>query len=73
MMLPPSPGRTVRPPGERNLEVYRLRVVEGFSLKATGEQVGISIERVRQVLVVYFGLHGSPPAVKARRQKRGQA
>ncbi len=51
---------------ERNLEIFRLRVVEGRRLKATGEQVGIGVERVRQVLATYFGLRGAPPAVKAR-------
>jgi hypothetical protein len=72
MMLPLTPGRTTRHPGERNLEIFRLRVVEGLSLKTTGEQVDISVERVRQVLVVYFGIRGSPPAVKARRRTRTQ-
>jgi Sigma-70, region 4 len=68
LTLPPTPRRTSRPYGERNLEVFRLRVAEGLSLKATGEQVGLGTERVRQILAAYFGLHGSPPAVKARRR-----
>jgi DNA-binding XRE family transcriptional regulator len=66
MRLKPHPKGTERPVNERNLEIFRLRVVEGHRLKATGEQVGIGHERVRQILAGYFGLRGSPPAVKAR-------
>jgi DNA-directed RNA polymerase specialized sigma subunit len=54
-------------PGERNREVFRLRAVEGLSLADTGKQLGISQERVRQVLNVYFGVRGKPPATKPRR------
>jgi hypothetical protein len=71
LALPPrTRGRPPRPPGERNLEVFRLRVVEGCSLKETGERVGIGTERVRQILSVYFGVIGKPPAVKARHERR---
>jgi DNA-binding XRE family transcriptional regulator len=66
MSLKPHPKGAERAVNERNLEVFRLRVVEGRKLKATGEQVGIGVERVRQILATYFGLRGSPPAVKAR-------
>ncbi len=66
MTLKPTTKGIERSVNERNLEVFRLRVVEGRRLKATGEQVGIGVERVRQVLATYFGLRGSPPAVKAR-------
>ncbi len=66
MALKPHPNGIERPVSERNLEVFRLRVVGGRTLKATGEQVGIGVERVRQVLATYFGLRGKPPAVKAR-------
>jgi DNA-binding XRE family transcriptional regulator len=66
MKLKPAPKGIERPVSERNLEVFRLRVVEGHTLKATGEQVGIGHERVRQILAGYFGLRGAPPAVKAR-------
>jgi DNA-binding XRE family transcriptional regulator len=66
MMLKPHPKGTERPVNERNLEVFRLRVVEGRLLKDTGEQVGIGHERVRQILAGSFGLRGAPPAVKAR-------
>ena len=68
-LKPATKGKTARPLNERNLEVFRLRVVEGRTLKATGEQVGIGVERVRQVLAGCFGLQGEPPAVKARSRR----
>jgi transcriptional regulator GlxA family with amidase domain len=68
MMLSPTPGRITRQPGERNLEIFRLRVAQGLTLKETAESVGLSVERVRQLLAAYYGLRGSPPAVKARKQ-----
>jgi hypothetical protein len=67
LMLAPTPNDTPRLPGARNREVFRLRAVEGLSLADTGRQLGISTERVRQVLTVYFGVSGKPPATKARR------
>ncbi len=66
MRLKAHPKATERQVSERDLEVFRLRVVEGRSLKETGEHVGIGHERVRQVLAHHIGLRGSPPAVKAR-------
>jgi DNA-binding XRE family transcriptional regulator len=64
--LKPTTKGIERPVNERNLEVFRLRVVEGRTLRETGEQVGIGVERVRQVLATSFGLRGKPPAVKTR-------
>jgi len=66
MRLKPAPKGTERSVNERNLEVFRLRVVEGHTLKEVGKQVGIGHERVRQILAGFFGLRGTPPAVKAR-------
>jgi DNA-binding XRE family transcriptional regulator len=71
MTLKPATNGIERPVNERNLEVFHLRVVEGCSLKETGDRVGIGVERVRQILAGYFGLHGKPPAVKAR-TRQGQ-
>jgi DNA-binding XRE family transcriptional regulator len=56
---------------ERDLKLLRLRVVYGLSMKEAGQEVGVGVERVRQVLKVYFGLRGRPPAVKAQ-PRRGR-
>jgi DNA-binding XRE family transcriptional regulator len=64
--LKPTTRKNARPLTERNLEIFRLRVVEGRTLREVGKQVGVGIERVRQILASHFGLHGKPPAVKAR-------
>jgi transcriptional regulator with XRE-family HTH domain len=53
-------------PGEREREMFRLRVVEGLTLKEIGERFGIIAERARQILAVNFGLHGKPPAATGR-------
>jgi hypothetical protein len=70
MTLKPNTKGIERPMSERNLEVFRLRVVEGRKLREVAERNGIGIERVRQVLAGYFGLRGEPPVVKARRRQR---
>lgn len=71
--LKPITNRDVRPLSERDLEMFRLRVVEGRSLSEVGEEVGVSVERIRQLLSLRFGLHGEPLAVKLRpRQNRGR-
>jgi hypothetical protein len=73
MRLKPHTKGSERSVNQRNLEVFRLRVVEGHRLKATAEPLGIGVERVRQILSAYFGLRGEPPVVKARRhQHRGR-
>jgi transcriptional regulator with XRE-family HTH domain len=59
-----SLGRSV--PGEREREMLWLRAVEGLTLKQIGERFAEIAERVRQLLVVYFGLHSPPPAAKGR-------
>jgi len=53
-----------RVPGDRNREIFRLRVVEGLTLSELGERFSLNRERVRQILAVYFGLTGTPPAAK---------
>jgi transcriptional regulator with XRE-family HTH domain len=57
-------------PGEREREMLRLRVVEGWTLKEIGERFSVIGERVRQLLAVYFGLHAPPPAASGRRRSR---
>ena len=51
-------------PDDRNREIFRLRIVEGLTLSELGERFGLNRERVRQILAVYFGLTGTPPAAK---------
>ncbi len=71
-MLKPITNAEARPLSERDLEVFRLRVVEGRTLQAIGERFGIGHERVRQILAQHFGLRGEPPAVKAQ-ARRGRS
>ena len=64
----PANGRQ-RVPGDREREIFRLRVVEGLTLPEVAERIGgIRSERVRQVLSFYFRLTGTPPAAKKRRR-----
>jgi DNA-binding XRE family transcriptional regulator len=69
--LKPTTRRDAHPLTERNLEIFRLRVVEGRTLKEVGEQVGIGPERVRQILAFQFGLHGEPPVARLQ-PRRGR-
>jgi AraC-like DNA-binding protein/DNA-binding CsgD family transcriptional regulator len=51
---------------DRELQMLRLRAVEGLTLAQIGERFGIKGERVRQLLNLHFGLRGMPPAAKRR-------
>jgi DNA-binding XRE family transcriptional regulator len=66
MTLKPNTNGIERPVNERNLEVFRLRVVEGCKLREVAERNRIGVERVRQILSVSFGLRGAPPAAKTK-------
>jgi hypothetical protein len=57
-------------PTEDDLEMLRLRVVEGLALRDIAAICGVSPERVRQRLNLRFGLSGDPPAVLERRRTR---
>lgn len=64
----PANGRR-RVPGDREREIFRLRVVEGLTLTEIAERVGgIQGERVRQLLNFHFRLNGTPPAAKDRKR-----
>jgi Sigma-70, region 4/Bacterial RNA polymerase, alpha chain C terminal domain len=67
LSLPSRHGGTIRVPDERDLEMFRLRLVEGLTLTETGEHVDLSRSRVRELVRLRFGL-SVPPAVKARRR-----
>lgn len=47
---------------EREREMYRLRVVEGLTLRELGERFGIGPERVRQILNRYLRRMTDGPA-----------
>ena len=50
-------------------ELVRLRMIDGLTFDQIGQQVGLSKERVRQVLRAHYGLRIQPPAVGARRRR----
>lgn len=69
LCLPPTPqARKRRVPNERDLEMFRLRMIDGLTLIEVGERIGLSRARVRQLTIEAFGLSGTPPTVKARRR-----
>jgi DNA-binding CsgD family transcriptional regulator len=57
---------------DRELEILRLRIVEGLTLAQIGARVRLNPERVRQLLKLHFRLRGSPPAVARSRQARNR-
>jgi hypothetical protein len=59
-------------PTENDIEMLRLRVVEGLALREVAFSCGISPERVRQRLNQHFGLHGEPPAALEHRRLRAR-
>jgi hypothetical protein len=46
-------------PSERDVEILRLRLVEGATHEATARAVGLSKERIRQILASHFGIYGT--------------
>jgi DNA-directed RNA polymerase specialized sigma24 family protein len=59
-----------RLPNDRSREMLRLRIIDGLTMREIGERAGVSRPRVDQILSAEFGLHGTPPAVKARSQQQ---
>ena len=53
---------------ERELEIFRLRAVEGLSLAQIGQRVGVSTEWVRKLLKRHFGLTGRTSPARGERQ-----
>jgi Sigma-70, region 4 len=70
LSLPPIRGGRIRVSSERDLEMFRLRVVERLTLAEVGERTGVSQERVRQILRLHFGLTGTPPRPRGRPRQR---
>ena len=58
------------PPERRHLEMLRLRMIEGLTLREVGEQTGVTGTTVMHLLSHYFGVRGVPPAAKTRRRKK---
>lgn len=67
--LPPLPGRPERGSSTPRYEVFRLRLIDGLTYAAIGERVGLTQERVRQILHAHYGLKHRPPAVDARQRR----
>jgi hypothetical protein len=65
-----EPVASAGAPEPRHLEMLRLRLLEGLTLREVGEQVGLAPSTVGQLLGHYFGIQGVPPAAKARRTAR---
>jgi len=63
----PGGGRRVAP--EREREMLRLRITEGLTLEEIGQRFTIGRERVRQLLALYFGLSGTPPARRPKKRR----
>ncbi len=55
-------------PRNREREMLRLRVVDGLTLAEIGARFDVGQERVRQLLNLYFGMSGVPPAAKRHRR-----
>lgn len=72
LMLPYNQYGNVRIPSQRNLEMFRLRFVEGLTLAEVGRRNGVTNSRVHQLLRFHFGTSRVSPAVKARRQRRSR-
>jgi hypothetical protein len=63
-------GPRISVPTRLDLEMLRMRIVDGVSLREIGTAHHLSAERVRQRLHLQFGLTGEPPAAAERRQTR---
>jgi Sigma-70, region 4 len=57
-----------RAAGKRERDMFVLRALDGWTYQEIGHKFGVSPERVRQLLSVYCGLSGTPPAAAARRR-----
>ena len=67
LMLPNAWGR-LRQPSPRVLEMFRLRFIEGLTLKETGKRTGVSRSRVHQLLHTQYGASRWPPNARERQR-----
>jgi hypothetical protein len=68
--LTPFSGHGEHIETERELEIFRLRAVEGLTFTEIGAQVRLNRTRVDQLLRLHFRLNEVPPAAKLRRRAR---
>jgi DNA-binding CsgD family transcriptional regulator len=68
--LTPFSGHGGHVQTDRELEIFRLRAVEGLTFSEIGERVGLHRTRVDQLLRLHFRLNEVPPAAKRRRRAR---
>jgi len=69
LSLPTSRARRV--PGDRDREIFRLRIVDGLMLSEIAQRYKVNVERVRQILT-FFALSGPPPAASLRRKQQAR-
>jgi transcriptional regulator with XRE-family HTH domain len=62
-----EPVASAGAPEPRHVEMLRLRLLEGLTLREIGERTGVAQSTVAQLLAHYFAVEGVPPAAKARR------
>jgi hypothetical protein len=69
LTLPAVSGGRLRLPSTPKYEIVRLRLIDGLTFAEIGQRVGLTKERVRQILRAHYGLRVQPPAVGARRRR----
>jgi hypothetical protein len=65
----PNQWGWVRLPNERSIEMFRLRFIEGLTLRETGRRYGVSPSRAEQILRNYFGVSTLRADTTRRRQE----
>ncbi len=63
-----EPVASAGAPQPRHVEMLRLRLLEGLTLREVSERMGVGQSAVGHLLGHYFGIEGVPPAAKARRR-----
>ena len=66
----PNEWGHARLPNERSIAMFRLRFIEGLTLRETGRRFGVSPSRADQILHNYFGVSTLRAADKARERER---
>jgi hypothetical protein len=64
----PNEWGHARLPDERGMAMFRLRFIEGLTLRETGRRFGVSPSRADQLLHNYFGVSTLRAATAHRRQ-----